>query len=63
MMCAHLHCVGQRRVQHGEHGQVSAEVRHHATAEVLRTPIEKRVYMLAAQMMKMLFFQNDLFKR
>lgn len=47
MMRVHLHSVGQRRVQHGEHGQIGAEVRHHATAEALGTQMRQQADILA----------------
>lgn len=48
----HLHSVGQRRVQHGEHGQIGAKVRHHTTAEALGTQMRQRVYVLASVRIK-----------
>lgn len=52
MTCVHLHSVGQRRVQHGEHSQIGAEVRHHATAEALEKQMRQQVYVQASVRIK-----------
>lgn len=49
-MCTHLYSVGQCCIQHGEDGQVSAQVRHRTSAEVLRKQIKQHFYILAAQL-------------
>lgn len=41
--CPHLHRVGQRRVQHHEHGQVGPQIRHHAATHTLTTQITQHV--------------------
>lgn len=48
VMCAHLHSVGQGCIQHREDSQVSAEVRHHTTAHILRTQNRQHVHTVAA---------------
>ena len=44
VMCSHLHCVSQCCVQHGQDGQICAQVRHNSTAQVLGTIIKPWVY-------------------
>lgn len=43
MTRAHLHSVSQRRVQHGEHGQVGTQIRHHTAAQALTTNKSSRL--------------------
>lgn len=46
---AHLHSVGQRRVQHGEHGQVGTQIWHHTAAQALTTQIIATGFKLACE--------------